>query len=228
MPDDQPDAQPGDPAQAFNDLRAEVSVLRKAVEAIPAAMRDNRPPDYAQDLAVIGKGLDEIGGQLEAMQKFPALRMTPEQQGQSIANAGSALIREAAQKLDRAAQEADRERYNLSQMIGTVATKERSRRLWMIYLPLIFVLGFMAFPFVMRVMPAGFKREVVATIMEASEWDAGTALMKAGNPDGWAQLAADADLVSANRDKITDCRTAAAKAKKEERCTITVQAAAGR
>ena len=55
--------------------------------------------------------------------------MTPEQQGQSIANAGSALIREAAQKLDRAAQEADRERYNLSQMIGTLATKERLRGL---------------------------------------------------------------------------------------------------
>ena len=63
--------------------------------------------------------------------------------------------------------------------------------------------------------------------MEASEWDAGMALMKAGNPDGWAQLTADADLVSANRDKITDCRTAAAKAKKEERCAITVQSAAG-
>jgi hypothetical protein len=48
------------------------------------------------------------------------------------------------------------------------------------------------------------------------------ALMKAGNPDGWALLSADADLVSANRDTITDCRAAAAKAKKEERCTITV------
>ena len=227
MPDDQPDAQPGDPAQAFNDLRAEVSVLRKAVEAMPAAMRDNRPPDYAQDLAVIGKGLDEIGGQLEAIQKFPALRMTPEQQGQSIANAGSAMIREAAQKLDRAAQEADRERYNLSQMIGTLATKERLRTLWLIFLPLTFLLGFMVFPFAMRVMPASFEREVAATVMGATEWDAGTALMRAGNPDGWAQLTADANLVDANRDKITDCRTAAAKARKEERCIITVPAAAG-
>ena len=74
--------QASDPAKAFEDLRAEVSVLRKAVEALPGAIRDNRPPDYAKDLAVIGKGLDEIGGQLETIQKSPALRMTPEQQGQ--------------------------------------------------------------------------------------------------------------------------------------------------
>lgn len=222
MPEDQPGAQPGDPAKAFEDLRAEVSVLRKAVEALPAAIRDNRPPDYAQDLAVIGKGLDEIGGQLEAIQKFPALRMTPEQQGQSIANAGSALLREAAQKLDRATQEADRERYNLSQMIGTVASKERLRTLWLTFLPLVFLLGFMAFPFAMRVTPAGFKREVVATIMEATQWDAGIALMRAGNPDGWTQLTADADLASANRDKIAACRDDAAREKREQRCTVIV------
>jgi hypothetical protein len=46
--------------------------------------------------------------------------------------------------------------------------------------------------------------------------------MKDGNPDGWARLTADANLVSSNRDKITDCRTAATKAKKEQHCTITV------
>ena len=50
------------------------------------------------------------------------------------------------------------------------------------------------------------------------------ALMKIGNPDGWAQLTADANLVSANHEKITACRDIADKAKKEERCTSTVAA----
>ncbi|MGH7007566.1 MAG: DUF6118 family protein [Stellaceae bacterium] len=224
MLDDKIEAQPNDPAKAFTDLCAEVTVLRKAVEALPRAIRDNRPPDYWQDLGVLGKGLDEIAGQLETIQKSPALRMTPEQQGQSIASAGTAMLREAAQTFERAAQEADRERYNLSQMIGTVASKERLRMLWLIFLPLVFLVGFMAFPFLMRAMPLGFKNEVAAAIMSASEWDAGTALMKAGNPDGWAQLTADADLVVANRDRITDCQKDATKAKKEQRCSIIVQA----
>jgi hypothetical protein len=212
-----------DPAKAFDDLRAEVSVLRKAVEALPGAIRENRPPDYAQDLAVIGKGLDEIGNQLETIQKSPALRMSPEQQGESIASAGSAMIREAAQKLDRAAQEADRERHNLSQMIGTVVAKERQRLLWLMYLPLMFVAGFIAFPFAMRAMPASLKRSVAATIIGAGEWDAGMALMQAGNPDGWAQLTADANLADANREKIKACQDEATKTKKDQRCTITMR-----
>jgi hypothetical protein len=223
MPDDQTESQPNDPAKAFDDLRAEVSVLRKAVEALPRAMRENRPPDYAHDLAVIGKGLDEIGGQLETIQKSPALRMSPEQQGQSIANAGSAMIREAAQKLDRAAREADRERYNLSQMIGTLGIKEQRRRFWAIMLPLVFVMGFTAFPFAMRAMPGGFKRLVAATVIGESQWDAGMALMRSENPDGWAQLSADAELVSANRDKIAKCRESAAKSKQEQRCYIQIE-----
>lgn len=224
MPDDLSNAQPGDPAAAFEDLRAEVSVLRKAVEALPRAIRDNRPPDYAQDLAVIGKGLDEIGDRIEVLRSYPVLRMTPEQQGQAIADAGSALIREAAQKFERASQEADRERYNLAQMIGTLRGKQ-DQRFWLVFVGITAcVIGFMAFPFVIRALPFGINADIAATIMKADQWDAGIALMKSGNPAGWAQLVADADLVSANRDKIVACRNAAAKEKKDERCTITVRA----
>lgn len=219
-----PDNQAGDPVAAFEDLRAEVSVLRKAVEALPTAIRDNRPPDYAQDLAVIGKGLDEIGAQIEALRKYPALRLTPEQQGQSIANAGSALIHEAAQKFERAAQEADRERYNLAQMVGTLRGQQDQRFWLMIIGATAFVIGFAAFPFVSRTLPFGMNADIAAVLMKADRWDAGIALMKAANPDGWAQLVADANLANANRDKIVACQTAAAKAKKEEHCIITVQA----
>ncbi|MDE2182623.1 MAG: hypothetical protein KGJ78_06330 [Alphaproteobacteria bacterium] len=224
MENTMPEDHTGDPTQAFDDLRAEVSVLRKAVEALPRAIRDNRPPDYAQDLAVIGKGLDEIGAQIEALRKYPALCMTPEQQGQSIANAGSALIREVAQKFDRAAQESDRERYNLAQMVGTLRGQQ-DQRVWLLMVGAVaFVIGFAAFPFVSRALPFGMNANIAAVIMKTDQWDAGIALMKSDNPAGWAQLAAEANLVSANRDKIVACQNAAAKAKKEERCIITVQA----
>ena len=219
MPEDH---QAADPAQAFEDLRAEVSVLRKAIEALPDALDRNRAPDYSADFGVIGQGMDAIGVSLENLQKHPALKMTADQHGAAIANAGSGLIREAAQKLERAAQEIDRERYNLSQMIGTLTTKEQRQRFWAIILPSVFLLGFLAFPFVIRAMPFGMNSATAALIMNASRWDAGMALMRSGNPDGWAQLTADANLVSANREKITDCRTAATKAKKAQHCAITV------
>ena len=213
-----------EPAQAFEDLRAEVSVLRKAIEALPDALDRNRSPDYSPDFAVIGQGMDAIGVSLENLQKHPALKMTAEQHGAAIANAGGALIREAVQKFDLAAQGADRERYNITNLIGTVRSKADQRFYLTIAVAIGLVVGFGVFPVVMRTMPFGINSAMAAVIMHANRWDAGIALMKDGNPDGWEQLTADANLVSANREKITDCRTAAAKEKKEQRCAITVPA----
>ena len=214
----------GEPAQAFEDLRAEVSVLRKAIEALPDALDRNRSPDYSPDFAVIGQGMDAIGVSLENLQKHPALKMTAEQHGAAIANAGGALIREAVQKFDLAAQGADRERYNITNLIGTVRSNADQRFYLTIAVAIGLVVGFGVFPVVMRTMPFGINSAMAAVIMHADRWDAGIALMKDGNPDGWEQLTADANLVSANREKITDCRTAAAKEKKEQRCAITVPA----
>ena len=211
-----------EPAQAFEDLRAEVSVLRKAIEALPDALDRNRSPDYSPDFAVIGQGMDAIGVSLENLQKHPALKMTAEQHGAAIANAGGALIREAVQKFDRAAQDADRERHNLTNVIGAARSKA-DQRFWLtIAVAIGLVVGFGVFPVVMRTMPFGINSAMAAVIMHANRWDAGIALMKDGNPDGWARLAADADLVSANREKIVSCREVATKAQKRENCQISV------
>lgn len=221
MPEDH---QAADPAQAFEDLRAEVSVLRKAIEALPDALDRNRAPDYSADFGVIGQGMDAIGVSLENLQKHPALKMTAQQHGAAIANAGSGLIREAVQKFDRATQDAERERSRLASTIGTIQTKDQQRFRLLIAAALALALGFIAFPFVMRAMPFGLNSATAAVIMNASRWDAGMALMRSGNPDGWAQLTADANLVSSNRDKITECQKTAAAAKRDQRCAITVKA----
>ena len=211
-----------EPAQAFEDLRAEVSVLRKAIEALPDALDRNRSPDYSPDFAVIGQGMDAIGVSLENLQKHPAFKMTAEQHGAAIANAGSGLIREAVQKFDYAAQGADRERHNLTSLIGATRSKADQRFYLTIAVAIGLVVGFGVFPVVMRTMPFGINSAMAAVIMHANRWDAGIALMKDGNPDGWARLAADADLVSANREKIASCREVATKAQKRENCQISV------
>jgi hypothetical protein len=61
----------------------------------------NQQPDYSLDLGRMAKGLAVVYGQLDAINKHPALRMTPELHRQAIAQAGSELMRDAAQKLDR-------------------------------------------------------------------------------------------------------------------------------
>jgi hypothetical protein len=217
----------GDPAQAFEDLRAEVSVLRRAIEAMPAAMRENRPPDYSQDLAVIGKGLDEVGEQLEAILKSPSLTRTPEQQGQAIASAGANLIREASQRLDRAAQEAERERSRLSGIIGQAWAQDRQFRLLCWTGGAALAVGLLLSPIVAGVLPFGLNTRVAALVMREDRWAAGSELMQAANSHGWDRFIADTRFASDNRESIDACQAAAARTGKAQRCTMLLAAPSG-
>jgi hypothetical protein len=212
----------GDPAQAFEDLRAEVSVLRRAIEAMPAAMRENRPPDYSQDLAVIGKGLDEVGEQLEAVLKSPSLTRTPEQQGQAIANAGANLIREASQRLDRAAQEAERERSRLSGIIGQAWAQDRQFKLLCWTGAAAFAVGLLLSPIIAGFLPFGLNARVAALVMREDQWTAGSDLMRRGNPQVWERFNADAAALNGNREAIDACRAALARTRKGQRCVLTL------
>jgi NAD(P)H-dependent flavin oxidoreductase YrpB (nitropropane dioxygenase family) len=57
-----------------------------------------------------------------------------------------------------------------------------------------------------RALPFGLNSYMAAAVMGANRWDAGVALMQAGNPDRWTQLTVDTNLIAANRDKIAACR----------------------
>ena len=211
-----------DPAQAFEDLRAEVSVMRRAVEALPGAWEENQPPDYSPDLGRIAKGLAVVAVQLDAINKHPALTMTQEQHRQAVAPAGNGLMRKAAQKLDRATQDAERERQQLAGLIGT-ARRQDEQRTWLIYAALVaFAVGLLVSPFVAGALPFGLDGRIAALIMKADRWDAGEALMQAGSPDGWQSAVNAWKLVRANQKEIAACSEAAAKTKKDQRCTITV------
>jgi hypothetical protein len=219
----------GDPAQAFEDLRAEVSVLRRAIEALPAAARENRPPDYSEDLGVIGKGLDEIGEQLARIMKSPALIRTPEEHGQAIASAGAGMVREAAQRLDGAtqrlngaAQEAERERTRLSDLIGEARTKNRQFKVLCWTGGVAFAVGLVLSPFIAAGLPFGLNGRVAALVMWKDRWAAGAELMRTANPSGWNGLVAETQLVSENRQAVDACRAAAARTGRAQHCTVMV------
>jgi hypothetical protein len=213
-----------DPAQAFEDLRAEVSELRRALEALPGAWEESRSPDYTPSLGTIAKGLAAVENRLAGIEKHPALRLTPEQYQQAVAQAGNMLMREAVQKLDRAAQDAERERHRLAGLIGT-ARKQDEQRHWLLWTGLgALVVGLLVSPFVAGMLPFGGDSAVAAVIMKADRWNAGIALMQAGSPDGWRGVADASNLVRVNQEALAACRKAATKAKEEQRCTITVPA----
>jgi hypothetical protein len=95
-------------------------------------------------------------------------------------------MREAAQKLDRAAQDAERERHQLAGLIGTVRKQDEQRN-WLLWAASgALVVGLLVSPFVAGVLPFGGDSAVAAVIMKADRWIAGIALMQAGSPDGCA------------------------------------------
>src|SRR3954467_1963924 len=88
-----------DATRAFDDLRAEVAVLRRAVEALGPALKENRSPDYSLSLGHIAKAQAAIGACLEPIGGHPAPRMTPaafgEQLERAVANASRGARRKA-------------------------------------------------------------------------------------------------------------------------------------
>jgi hypothetical protein len=219
----------GDPAQAFEDLRAEVSVLRRAIEAVPAAVREHRSPDYSEDLGVLGKGMDDIGDQLSKILKSLALIRTPEEQGQAVASAGAGLVREASQRIDQAAQRLDRatreaegDRSLLSSMIAQVRTQKRQFKVLWWTGGAAFGAGLLLTLIIASILPFPLNTRVAALVMREDRWKAGAELMQAANLSGWNRVAADTHFVSDNQDALDSCRATAAKTGKAQHCAVTV------
>jgi hypothetical protein len=224
MEDEDQEHGAADPTRAFEDLRAEVSVLRRAVEALPDAWEESRPPDYSPDMGRIDKTLKAVVGHLVEIEKHPALLMTPEQHRAAIANAGGQVMREGLDTFTRATQEADRERRQLAGLIGVARTQDQQFKAMCWAGGIALAVGLILSPFVAGLLPFGLNTRVAALVMRDDRWDAGEALMAAGNPDAWRSGVNSWNLVRANQDTIAKCSEAVAKSKHDEHCTITVPA----
>jgi hypothetical protein len=207
----------GDPAQAFEALRAEVAALRQAIEA--AAER--QAPDYSPDLGRITQAVNSVIDGLEAIEAHPAMRMTPDQFGQAMTRTGRELMNEVAQKYDRARQDAERERRQLADMIGTMRGK-RDQVFWLAAVFVgTFVFTLFASPVLLGELPFGWNTNAAATVMQAdNRWDAGSALMQAASPQGWQDLVAASTLVRANQEALAACQQEAQNKDRDQRCTI--------
>lgn len=213
-----------DPEGAFLTLASEIATLVCRIEDLPGTLRENfkSPPDYSADLVNITKQLAAVNENLKVLRSFPYLSMTPQQHGQAIAQAGQALIADAAKEFEKSARAAHWEGEKLKDFLGHVRTVEIQKK-WLIRVGVSgLVLGLILFPVLAAILPLGFSERIAAGIAGKDRWNAGQALMEAGNPQAFAELVAGNRLVTLNEGKIRECREAAEKAKKEQACPITV------
>ncbi|TBZ05048.1 DUF6118 family protein [Rhizobium leguminosarum] len=231
-PDDQ-DAS-SDPAQAFDALRrsvekltrdvgGEMTVIRKGVEAaFEEFAKFQQSPDYGPELGRIVKQVTAVGQILEALQKVPALKNGPDHYARVLENAGDRISANAVRMIEARGHGLERASAELGDYVKSARQRQRQDR-WVFGVGVVgLTVGVLLTLFLPRVLPGSIDMAVAATAMNADHWNAGISLMQSGSPGRWRGLMAANDIARDNQAALAACAEAAAKAKKDQSCTITV------
>lgn len=115
-------------ARAFEDLRGEVSLLRRALEGLTAERRD--APDYGPTLEALITSNEQIREWARKVSERPALRLTPEQIGEQIEAVASRFRQQDRQEFGAAEVRLDVAANELKAMKLTARTAYEQAR-WM-------------------------------------------------------------------------------------------------
>ena len=220
-----------DATRAFEDLRAEMTLVRRAVERLTAE-RTELPdgPDYSETLGVISHNLSAIGQRVDALVNSPALALTPEKLNRQIVEAGVAgrsedrrAIAAARQTIEEIATKLGRQ---LESHVMAGEQKRRERRISLIALVAGAVLWAVLAGPIVRAMPASWfwPEWMAARTLRMPMWEGGQRLMKAGNAEALAGVLTANRLMAANQEALDACHKQATKAKKTVHCVIKVEA----
>lgn len=216
-------------ARAFEDLRGEVSLLRRAVERLAAERAGGGDaPDYSETLGVIAANITATARAVNALVNTPALALTPEEIDRQITAAGIAGRSEDRRAIAAARQVIEDVATKLGRQLDSHAlADDQRRRLWQVGLACI-VAGMGLWAIVAgplaRSLPASWllPERMAARSLRMPMWEAGQRLMRAGDAHAFAGVLAGNRLAVANRDTLEGCRKQAAKVGKTVRCMIEV------
>jgi hypothetical protein len=133
---DEDDQGEADAAEAFETMRGELALLRRAVEGLAAERGAIEVLDYTETLGRMQKGVDATAERIPAINdviaRSPALAMTPEQMVQRIAAAGNAARREDQAALAKAGEDKACVMADLRALAGSAWTRadQKNRQLW--------------------------------------------------------------------------------------------------
>lgn len=216
-------------ARAFEGLRAEVSLMRRAVERLAAERADDgHSPDYSETLGVIAANVTATAQRVDALVKSPALSLPPQEIGRQITAAGFDARREDHRLFTAAKQGMDEVAARLGRQLQShTEAGEQRRRLWRIGLAGIAagmaLWAILAGP-IARELPTSWllPERMAARSLAMPMWEGGQRLMRAGDAQAFAGVLAGNRLATVNRDALEACRRQAAKARKAVRCAIEV------
>ena len=121
---------PDSSAQAFEELRGEVSLTRRAVEGLTAARE--RVPDYTETLGAMTEALSAALNRLERIERSPAVRLSPEAIAIELIKASAAVRVEDARLIHEAREAISRSIGRIDGIVerGQAADRQVRQRLW--------------------------------------------------------------------------------------------------
>ncbi|MCF1505993.1 DUF6118 family protein [Afifella sp. H1R] len=215
---------PQDPAtRAFEGLRAEVTVMRQAMEELPAALEGQRAPDYSSTLGQIAKNLHAAVVRIDALEKHTGAQLTPEAFGRQMHNARSEIFRPIQSDM----REAERRVLDAANRLSMAAETIRDRgeqRKWLIGAAAAGVVaGLVLFPLLGRVLPEAIGTRMAALTMGDTRWNAGMSMMGAESPESWNFIAQAWTLADSNSEALDACRAQARETGEAQSCTVNVR-----
>lgn len=215
--------QPSDPAaDAFERLRSEVALLRRAVEGLAAGAQE-APVDYSPTLAELSEAIAAVSAQAVALGERPLLALAPEQLGSLFQIA-------AAKVLARPVAELERERSTLRQAaeaLGAARDADLARsRSWRRTASLLgggaaagAVLWSLMLGPVARTLPAGWgvPERLASATLNLPMASAGERLLRRADPQGWTAVDVARRVPQAQLLELQDCMSSSRKT-----CTVKV------
>jgi len=224
----QDDDQLDDATRAFDDLRAEVAVLRRAVEALGPALKENRSPDYSLSLGHIAKAQAAIGTRLETIEGHPALRMTPATFSEQVERAVAKASREARREAEDLVQGISAVYQQAQAMLASARSRE-AQNWWLAQAAVLgVVVGLILFPLLgfplARNLPFGSLPDTLAAwAIGEDPWRAGMAMMARANPQKWGAIVDGSRRAEAAGEELKGCYEAASKSGKDQRCSMVIK-----
>src|SRR5215207_7282899 len=220
-----------DATRAFDDLRAEVAVLRRAVEALGPALKETRAPDYSLTLGQFSKAQAMVCEHLAAVEGHPALRLTPAAFGEQVEGAVAEASRKVLRDAEGAARAISGAGQDVQAMLGSARTREAQNWRLLQAAALGVVAGLILFPLLgfplARILPIGtLPDRLAAAALGEDGWSAGAGLMSRADPAQWRAINESLLRSEAASDELKACYEAAKKTGKEQRCNVAVKPAA--
>ena len=232
------DEDAGDPAEAFDTLRrtietqgaqigAEMTVMRRGLEAAFDQLEKIEPAqDYKPQLAQLVQALDNVAERMHGVEQSPILRHGAQHYAALLERSGEALIRTAAQQLERQASDLERAGRNLATHTKSAYDrKSQDFRMWMAGLVGLFV-GIFLILLLPRFLPFSADSHVAALVMGRDRVSAGHAVIRAADPFEAQKITWGGQFYDASSGEISACLETARRAGTDQQCTVTVPAPA--